>query len=300
MVNKYGLQPEIAGIIPSLLPFGTILLTPFFGNLYDKKGKGATIMLIGSILLIAVHLLFAVPALDHWIMATVLVVLLGITFSLVPSAMWPSVPKVIPEKQLGTAYALIFWVQNWGLMGVPYLIGWVLDKYSFIGFYTLLGTGLITNQGDKISEVITTDNQRIEIGNRVGAITKKDTTIYISQLNKNNAGEITSVLLETGETIDRGNISDRAIKKSEKTNKIRVARYLAKNEDGENKRVEQFVAASGEKYSNYYKVTSFYNYTIPMLIFAGLGVLAFIVALLLKAEDRKKAYGLELPNIEKK
>ena len=56
-------------------------------------------------------------------------IVLGIAFSLVPSAMWPSVPKIIPEKQLGTAYALIFWVQNWGLMGVPALIGWVLDKY---------------------------------------------------------------------------------------------------------------------------------------------------------------------------
>jgi len=300
MVNKYGLQPEIAGIIPSLLPFGTIILTPFFGNLYDKKGKGATIMLVGSVLLIVVHLLFAIPSLDHWIIATILVVLLGITFSLVPSAMWPSVPKVIPEKQLGTAYALIFWVQNWGLMGVPYLIGWVLDKYSFIGFYTLLGTGLITNQGEKITEVITTDNQRIEIGNKVGAITKKDTTIYISQLNKNESGQITSILLETGETIQRENISDRAIKKANEDNKLRVARYLVKNQDDKNKRVDHFIDANGDKYSNYFKVTSFYNYTIPMLIFASLGVLALIIALMLKTEDKKKAYGLELPNIEKK
>ena len=129
MVNKYNVEQELAGYIPSLLPLGTLFLTPFFGNLYDRKGKGATIMMIGAVMLIGVHLLFALPILNVWWFATLIMIVLGIAFSLVPSAMWPSVPKIIPEKQLGTAYALIFWVQNWGLMGVPMLIGWVLDKY---------------------------------------------------------------------------------------------------------------------------------------------------------------------------
>lgn len=129
MVNKYHVEQELAGFIPSLLPLGTLFLTPFFGNLYDRKGKGATIMIIGAIMLIGVHLLFALPILNEWWFATLVMIVLGIAFSLVPSAMWPSVPKIIPEKQLGTAYALIFWVQNWGLMGVPALIGWVLDTY---------------------------------------------------------------------------------------------------------------------------------------------------------------------------
>ena len=123
MVNKYHVEQELAGFIPSLLPLGTLFLTPFFGNLYDRKGKGATIMIIGAIMLIGVHLLFALPILNEWWFATLVMIVLGIAFSLVPSAMWPSVPKIIPEKQLGTAYALIFWVQNWGLMGVPALIG---------------------------------------------------------------------------------------------------------------------------------------------------------------------------------
>ena len=108
---------------------------------------------------------------------------MGITFSLVPSAMWPSVPKIIPERQLGTAYALIFWVQNWGLMGMPLLIGFVLDKYS------------------RVMDA-------------------------------------------------EGNFSH-------------------------------------------------YDYTIPMMIFAATGALAIVVALMLKAEDKKKGYGLELPNIVK-
>ena len=134
MINKFGIEPTLSGIIPSILPFGTILLTPFFGNLYDRKGKGATIMMIGAIMLVCIHFTFSLPFLDNWLVALVLVILLGIAFSLVPSAMWPSVPKIIPENKLGTANALIFWVQNWGLMGVPYLIGKVLDKYCITGY----------------------------------------------------------------------------------------------------------------------------------------------------------------------
>lgn len=187
MINKYDVSADFAGAIPSLLPFGTILLTPLFGNLYDRKGKGATIMLIGSIMLLVVHIFFAVPLFNHYFVAIALILLLGVTFSLVPSAMWPSVPKIIPERQLGTAYALIFWVQNWGLMGMPLLIGIVLDKYC-----------------------------------------------------------ITSQVVVNGIT----------------------------------------------------KTT--YDYTLPMMIFAATGFLAIIVALMLKAEDKKKGYGLEMPNIEKK
>ncbi|MGI6073858.1 MAG: MFS transporter [Fermentimonas sp.] len=133
MINKFNVDHNIAGMIPMLLPFGNILLTPFFGGIYDKKGKGATIMIIGSIILIVVHAIFSIPGLNSWITAMVLVVLLGVAFSLVPSAMWPSVPKIVPEQRLGTAYSLIFWVQNWGLMGVPLLIGWVLEKYCVTG-----------------------------------------------------------------------------------------------------------------------------------------------------------------------
>ena len=139
-------------------------------------------MLVGSFMIVAVHLLFAVPAFTNWLLALVLIITLGIAFSLVPSAMWPSVPKIIPEKQLGTAYALIFWVQNWGLMGVPLLIGWVLNTYC------------------------------------------------------------------------KGPVVDGA---------------------------------------------QTYDYTLPMAIFACFGVLALIVALMLKAEDKKKGYGLQEANIKK-
>ena len=89
-------------------------------------------MIFGALMLIGVHLLFTLPILNQWWFATIVMIVLGIAFSLVPSAMWPSVPKIIPEKQLGTAYALIFWVQNIGLSMVPLLIGWILDTYCKI------------------------------------------------------------------------------------------------------------------------------------------------------------------------
>lgn len=183
MVNKFGVDPATAGIIPSLLPLGTMVLTPFFGNLYDRKGKGATIMIIGAVLLIFVHAMFTIPVLDKPWQAVILIIILGIGFSLVPSAMWPSVPKIIPEKQLGTAYAMIFWVQNWGLMGVPMLIGWVLDKYCITGERMIDGVSVPT-----------------------------------------------------------------------------------------------------------------YNYQLPMMIFTAFGIIALLFTFLLKAEDKKKGYGLELPN----
>ena len=127
MVFKYGVDPELAGLIPAMLPFGTIFLTPLFGNIYDKKGKGATLMIIGSALLTLVHLTFALP-MSNVALAIGVMVVLGVAFGLVPSAMWPSVPKIIPMKLLGTAYAVIFYIQNIGLAMVPMWIGAVNDK----------------------------------------------------------------------------------------------------------------------------------------------------------------------------
>lgn len=127
MIIKYGVSPDIAGAIPGVMPFGTILLTPLSGFIYDKVGKGATLMIIGSLLLTLVHILFALPLLNVWWFALIIIILLGIAFSLVPSAMWPSVPKIIPMKQLGSAYAIIFYIQNIGLSMVPVLIGNVIE-----------------------------------------------------------------------------------------------------------------------------------------------------------------------------
>lgn len=126
MINKYGVGSELAGWIVFVLPFGTVLLTPLFGWFIDKKGKGATMMILGSILLVVVHLLFAfLPG--NIYLALLGMFLLGVAFSLVPSALWPAVPKIVPEQYLGSAYAMIFWVQNIGLWMFPILIGSVRE-----------------------------------------------------------------------------------------------------------------------------------------------------------------------------
>lgn len=130
MIYKYNVDESFAGDIPALLPFGTILLTPLFGTIYDKIGKGATLMIIGSVMLTLVHVVFALPILNTGWFAVVIMIILGISFSLVPSAMWPSVPKIIPMKQLGSAYAIIFYIQNIGLSMVPILIGNVIEHYA--------------------------------------------------------------------------------------------------------------------------------------------------------------------------
>lgn len=127
MIFKYSVPESTAGLIPAMLPFGTIFLTPIFGGIYDRYGKGATLMLIGSSLLTLVHIVFALPF-NSWILAIIVMIVLGIAFGLVPSAMWPSVPKIIPMKLLGTAYALIFYIQNIGLALVPVWIGKVNQK----------------------------------------------------------------------------------------------------------------------------------------------------------------------------
>ena len=211
MVNKFGVDPSKAGLIPSLLPFGTLFLTPFFGNLYDRKGKGASIMMLGALMLLLVHTVLWIPTLNSVYVAIVMVVILGIAFSLVPSAMWPSVPKIIPEKQLGTAYAMIFWVQNIGLSGVPFLIGYVLDK----------------SNPETVSKI-------------------HDARVKFEALGLDNAA--------IAEKID-------ALK------------------------------ASGEILP--------LDYSTSWLIFIASAIAAIIFAFLLKKEDKKKAYGLELPNIQK-
>lgn len=186
VVQKFGVRGEYSGLIPSLLPIGTLVLTPLFGSIYDRKGKGASMMIWGALMLVGVYAFFAIPMLNHWLVAVVLVIVLGVAFSLVPSAMWPSVPKIIPDHQLGTAYALIFWVQNWGLAGVPLLIGWALDKWGTLPPQVIEGVS-----------------------------------------------------------------------------------------------------------------TPRYDYTVPMLIFLMLGLLAVMFGLLLKREDKKRGYGLQKPNMIK-
>ena len=168
-----GIDAASAAQLFSCFPILAMVLTPFLGGFLDRFGKGATMLMAGSVIMIACHLCFAflLPAVPQKWLALTLILILGVSFSLVPAALWPSVPKIIDEKILGSAYCLIFWVQNIGLCFVPKLIG--------------------------------------------------------------------SLRQSTG------------------------------------------------------------GYLVPMIVFSSFGVLAFIFSMLLKREDKKKGYGLELPNIQK-
>ena len=130
LVNKYGIDPVTAGWIVSILPYGTIVLTPLFGSVYDRIGRGATLMLVGCAIVLVSHVVLALPMANVTWFATVVMVLLGVAFSLVPSAMWPSVPKLVPLEQLGTAYSIIYFIQNIGLMLAPMYIGNIIDQYT--------------------------------------------------------------------------------------------------------------------------------------------------------------------------
>jgi len=178
-----GFSESDAGLVFSVFPLGAAVITPFLGSFLDYKGKGATMLIFGALLLIICHVTFALalPALRGTLLATVVafmaIILLGISFSLVPASLWPSVPKLVDNRLLGSAYAVIFWIQNIGLFAFPMLIGSVLRS--------------------------------VNVG------------------------------------------------------------------------VEDPLQ---------------YNYTVPMLIFASCGVVALVLGLALKALDKKKKYGLELPN----
>ncbi|MBO7288328.1 MAG: MFS transporter [Bacteroidales bacterium] len=120
----------------SCFPILAMILTPFLGGFIDNKGKAASMLMIGSIIMIACHLSFAflLPAFPSKGLAIAIIAILGVSFSLVPAALWPSVPKIIDERILGSAYCVIFWIQNWGLLLVPVIIGKVLDA---TGGYTM-------------------------------------------------------------------------------------------------------------------------------------------------------------------
>lgn len=146
MITKYGVSETLAGTFVGLPALGALFLTPVFGGLVDKKGKAASIMIFGAGMLIFVHFLYSLSFLHAAWIAIGLMIILGIAFALVPSAMWPSVAKIFPVKQLGTAYALIFFIQNIGLWGIPVLIGNVLERYCIVG--QEISNGVTTNVYD--------------------------------------------------------------------------------------------------------------------------------------------------------
>ncbi len=186
LASKLDISMIDAAAMFSYFPIGAMVLTPFIGAFLDRKGLGATMMLYGAILLTISHLIFALVPAESFTepVAYGTIVILGLAFSLVPASMWPSIPKIVEDRFLGSAYGLTFWIQNIGLLAVPVLIGWSIS---------------VSNPG--------------------------------------------------------------------------VAEAIAANDP-----------------------TAKYNYMVPELIFAGFGVLAMIMSVVLKTVDKRKGFGLDLPN----
>lgn len=182
----------------AVFPLLAVGITPILGNYVDHKGKAATMLIFGSLLLIVCHLTFAfiLPmfkgnAVIGVIIAYLTILVLGASFSLVPASLWPSVPKLVDAKIIGSAYALIFWIQNIGLWLFPMLYGIILDS----------------------------------------------------------------------------------------TNPDIAAALANHTMDAE-------------------KAAVSYSHTVPLVMFAGLGVAALVIGLILKVVDKKKGLGLEEPNIK--
>ena len=287
MVNKYNVNPYLAGIIPALLPFGTIILTPVFGSIYDKFGKGATIMIIGSLILILVHGILAIPTFTVWWIAALMVIILGIAFSLVPSAMWPSVPKIIPEKQLGTAYAVIFWIQNIGLLFVPLILGLVLNS---------------TNPDVSPNKIVVkTAIENVFTEKLAGeTFTEKD----INKAIEKATGNVVDSIVQYTE-YEPVSIEEIDTKEVENMLVSQISEAVSNIDMTDDKEVilENVINISNQTafdIINKEKLNLRYDYIYDMLIFLGLAILSLFFAFMLKIEDKKKGYGLEMPNIAKK
>ena len=128
IIPRFGLDASRASVMISMIAFAPVLFTPLFGALVDKVGKATTWMITGAVLVFCAHMIICfAPGLPFY--GYLSIVFLGIGYSLVPSAMWPTVPKIIPEKNLGTAYSMIYWIQNMGMMLVPIFVGRIMTKY---------------------------------------------------------------------------------------------------------------------------------------------------------------------------
>ena len=128
LIPRFDIPASTAGWMVSMLPFSTVIFAPLFGLLVDKRGKGTRWMVIGSVLALIAHLLLAFAPAGVPFYGYLSMVFLGFGYSLVPAALWPSVPKIVPDKVLGTTYSLIYWVQNLGLLSFKWLAGVILGS----------------------------------------------------------------------------------------------------------------------------------------------------------------------------
>ncbi len=213
LVNKFGFTlklPDLSGMslweklweyfhnaptVTSLIPFGTILFTPIFGRLVDKKGKSASLMILGSLLLIFAHLSLSV--FNNLILGYIGLFAIGIAFSLVPAAMWPAVARIVPENRLGTAYATMFTIQNYGLAAFFWGIGKMVNVMNPMIVEQIQNTrDLLKDAGVSIAKIpqiidqlkMSVDVQTIQAQLTDAGVSMEKIPQILEKLN--NAGEI--------------------------------------------------------------------------------------------------------------
>lgn len=125
LIPRFDIPVESASLMVSMIPFFTVIFAPLFGFLVDKSGKGTRWMIVGSILVLAAHLMIAFAPQGASAFGYTAIAMLGIGYSLVPAALWPTVSRIVPEKNLGTAYSLMYWIQNMGMLLVPVAVGFI-------------------------------------------------------------------------------------------------------------------------------------------------------------------------------
>jgi len=282
LVNKWGMSLTRASDVASIMYFGTIFFTPLFGWVIDFKGKGASLMVVGSAMLVGVHLMFALTTLNPLIP----MFLLGMTFSLVPAAMWPAIAKIVGDNRLGTAYGLTFSVQNIGLFLFPILIGLVLDG---------------TNPG-----VATAQAASARLGEAQSAV------VEILGQEERGIFDVPKAPLTTAEKrelLEEARDAARSFANPDETASVLAADLI--DPYATRYREAQSIAAAFAADATLENVArqrrelesadlgAVYNYTPAILMLAILGVAGMAFALLLKRADRIQGYGLDLPNKQK-
>ncbi len=129
VIPRFEVDAAVASVMVSMIPFCTLMFAPLFGALVDRVGHGTKIMVTGACMVAFAHLILAFAPSGSFY-GYIGICLLGIGYSLVPAAMWPSIPKMLPEKVLGTAFSVVYWIQNMGLMLVPMAVGGIMERFS--------------------------------------------------------------------------------------------------------------------------------------------------------------------------
>lgn len=275
--SQLGLTAGDASKLVSWFPIGAMILTPFLGAFLDFKGKGATMLIIGAILLCGCHLVFALVPMTMGL-AYVTIVVLGVSFSLVPVALWPSVPKLVENRYLGSGYSVIFWIQNLGLLLTPIIIGFALSSAN---------PDIASNIKTLNDEITALEVKSVELSGGDIQVLDQQTGIAV-EAEAISAPDGDAVMEAAPESLQNQAVEDLTGLEQPIIEAVPTTDRIAEiNAQIEMKR--KAVEAETMKY----------DYTIPMLIFASFGAIAILLGIFLKRLDKKKGYGLELPNVQK-